>query len=202
MTSLLRRAAARTPPVRAARMYSAQSLPPMEEIRAEQERREQEIREAESAVAALGFPEQGILRQPVAWADVDRFRHVNNAHYIRWLENGRMHWLKQLSRNLPQSLYEDIEQGRNIGVILATNYCRYRRPLNYPDTALVGTAVQMPLERNDRFKTRSVIYSVNQRAVVADGENDVVAYDYNKLQKTPMPQALRDALEAWAYRGK
>ncbi|KAI3626016.1 hypothetical protein CBS9595_001377 [Malassezia furfur] len=202
MTSLLRRAVARTPPAQAVRMYSAQSLPPMEEIRAEQERREQEIREAESAVAALGFPEQGIHRQQVAWADVDQFRHVNNAHYIRWLENGRMHWFKQLSRNLPQSLYEDIEQGRNIGVILATNYCRYRRPLNYPDMALIGTAVKMPLERNDRFKTRSVIYSVNQRAVVADGENDTVTYDYNKLQKAPMPQALRDALEAWAYRGK
>ncbi|WFC93922.1 hypothetical protein MBRA1_000548 [Malassezia brasiliensis] len=202
MTSLLRRAVFRTSPVRAARMYSTQTLPSMEEIRAEQDRREQEIREAESAVAALGYPEQGIYRQQVVWADLDQFRHVNNAHYIRWIENARMFWFRQLARNLPPSLHQDIEEGRNIGVILATNYCRYRRPLNFPDTALVSTAVKMPLERDDRFKTRSVIYSVNQRAVVAEGENDIVTYDYNKLQKAPMPQPFREALEAWAYRGK
>ncbi|WFD42337.1 hypothetical protein MPSI1_000979 [Malassezia psittaci] len=167
------------------------------EYRVEQQKHEEAVREAVAEVVKLGYPEQGIYRQELVWGDTDQFRHVNNVHYIRWLESARMHWLKQLGKTIPRQLYEDIEKGQNIGVILATNFCRYRRPLLYPDTVLIGQAVKLPLVRNDRFSTQSVIYSVNQRAVAAEGENQTVCYDYNKLSKANMPEELRKAIEAW-----
>ncbi|WFC98253.1 hypothetical protein MYAM1_000978 [Malassezia yamatoensis] len=181
------------------RRYNSTGLPSLEEYREEKQKHEEAVRAAVDEVVKLGYPEQGIYRQELVWGDTDQFRHVNNVHYIRWLESARMHWLKQLGKTIPRQLYEDIEKGQNIGVILATNFCRYRRPLLYPDTVLIGQAVKMPLVRDDRFSTQSVIYSVNQRAVTAEGENQTVCYDYNNLCKANMPEELRKAIEAWGY---
>lgn len=199
---LARRVCAQTPAAVLRRAYSASTLPSMETIRGLQKEREAQIEEAELEVAKLGFPQQGIFRQELIWGDHDQFQHVNNVHYIRWLESARMHWVKLLASSLPPQMYDDLRLGRNVGVILATNFCRYRRPLLYPDTVLIGQSVKWPLERDDRFTVKSAIYSVNQRAVVAEAENDTVTYDYNQLRKAPIPPELRAALEAWQYRGK
>lgn len=189
------------PGVLSRRAYSARALPPLSDFRARQSEREAQIQEAEAELAALGYPQPAIYRQTLVWSDHDQFRHVNNVRYIRWMESARMYWLQQLASRLPQELYEDLVLGRNVGVILATNFCRYRRPLVYPDTVLIGQGIRLPLQRDDRFTVQLALYSVNQRAVVAEGENEVVTYDYNRLRKAPMPAPLRDELEAWGYRG-
>ncbi|PKI85953.1 hypothetical protein MVES1_000440 [Malassezia vespertilionis] len=185
----------------ALRMLNTPTIPSMETFRAEQAKRRQEIDAAVDAVAALGYPAQSVLQQNVAWGEIDQFRHVNNMHYIRWFESGRMHWLECAKSTLSPKLYSDIATGAGVGFILATNYCRYKRPVNYPDTVLVAQGV-LPLERDDRFAIKSAIYSVNQAAVVAEGEQSVVAYDYDRLCKAPMPTEMRQFVEAWAYTGK
>lgn len=188
--------------VRGARAYSTYALPSMASIRSDQAKEESRIEEAEAAVAKLGFPQQGIYRHKVIWGEHDQFRHVNNVHYIRWLESARMEWVTTVGGALSAELREDIVRGRNTGIILATNFCRYRRPVTFPDTVLVGQAVELPLVRDDRFTLKTMVYSVEQNAVVADGEHLCVMYDYEKLRKTSMPSEFREALETWGFHGK
>ena len=60
----------------------------------------------------------------------------------------------------------------------------------------------MPIVKSDRFTIKTVAYSVAQRAVVAEGLQDLVSYDYNKLRKADMPPELREEVELWAYTGR
>lgn len=184
------------------RLYSQAKLPSMDFIRAKQREEEARIQEAEQAVADLGFPAPAIYRQKLTWGEHDQFRHVNNVHYIRWFENARFTFFELMANNLPPQMYDDVVQGRNVGVIQATNYCRYRRPAMYPDTILIGQAVQMPIVKSDRFTLKTLAYSVAQRAVVAEGLQDLVTYDYNELRKANMPPEMREAIEVWAYTGR
>ncbi|WFD29392.1 hypothetical protein MSPP1_000401 [Malassezia sp. CBS 17886] len=186
-------------PVRLAhtRHYTAPSQAELEE---ERDAFEEKVRDGERDVVRMGFPWQNIFRQNVVWGDHDQFQHVNNVHYIRWFESARMELLERMTRPLARSLRDDFALGRNTGVILASNYCRYRRPVMYPDTVLIGQAVEVPLKRDDRFMLKSVVYSVAQQAVVAEGEHDCVMYDYNAQRKSTFPPSFREALEAWGRR--
>lgn len=126
---------------------------------------------------------------------------VNNVHYLRWLEGARMEWLNDVAYRVSPEFRDDILQGRNIGIILANTSIRYRRPVTFPDTILIGQAV-LPLTKPDRFVQKYVAYSVKERHVAAISDQDGVTYDYRTNQKAPIPEGFRAALEAWKYTGK
>ena len=126
---------------------------------------------------------------------------VNNVHYLKWFESARMVWLDDLAYRVSPQFRDDIVNGRNVGVILANTQIRYRRPVTFPDTVLIGQAV-LPITKPDRFTNKYVAYSVKERHVAAISEQEGVAYDYNRLQKARIPDGFRAALEAWTYTGK
>lgn len=125
---------------------------------------------------------------------------VNNAHYIRWFETARMRWIERVTSTMRPELRDNLALGRGVGIILASTYCRYRRPVTYPDTVVIGSA-PYPLRRRDRFVIKEVAYSVNQRAMVAEADFDCVGYDYDKLCKATLPDDLVAAMEMWQYTG-
>lgn len=112
-----------------------------------------------------------------------------------------MQWIERLTQSLSPELRDNMKLGRGVGIILATTYCRYRRPVTYPDTVMIGQAA-LPLQRQDRVTVRSKAYSVAQRAVVAEADFECVAYDYDNLCKAALPSEMIDALQAWVYQGK
>src|SRR5215468_1841917 len=83
-----------------------------------------------------------VVEQAIAWGDMDACQHVNNAVYFRYFENARLEYF----RRLDWFRYED-ETG--VGPIISTTQARYRRPLTYPDTILIGARL-VNLEE-DRF---------------------------------------------------
>jgi acyl-CoA thioester hydrolase len=84
-----------------------------------------------------GFPV--IVEVPVAWGDMDAFGHVNNTMFFRYFETARIAFLDRIGF-----------RGENgIGPILASTQCRFRRPLAFPDTVLVGARVSETTD--DRF---------------------------------------------------
>lgn len=185
----------------ARRLLHRYAVPSIAEVRAKENQIEQSIQEAADEVAKLGYPRAGVYAQKVVWGEHDQFRHVNNVHYIRWLENARMEWLEDITYRVDPKLRDDIVSGRNIGVILANTYCRYRRPVTYPDTVLIGQSV-LPITKPDRFTNKYVVYSVKDRQVAALAEQEGVTYDYERMTKAPIPEGFRKALEAWKYTGK
>ena len=74
------------------------------------------------------------------------------------------------------------------GVLHSTS-CRFRRPIFYPDTILVGTRASELLE--DRFTAEYLAVSKDHGAVLSEGSGVIVSYDYEAGRKAPIPEAVR-----------
>jgi acyl-CoA thioester hydrolase len=123
-----------------------------------------------------------VTETPVAWSDMDVFRHVNNTTYFRWFENARVAYLERV-----RFIGED-EQG-GISAIIHSTQCRYRRPVVYPDR--VHTGARTVDVGTDRFVMEYRVVSEAQQAIAAEGSAIVVSYDYVAGRKAPLPETVR-----------
>jgi acyl-CoA thioester hydrolase len=128
----------------------------------------------------VGFPV--VTETPVAWSDMDVFRHVNNTVYFRWFEIARVAYLERV-RFLGEN-----EQG-SISAIIHSTQCRYRRPVVHPDR--VHTGARTVDVGSDRFVMEYRVVSEAQRAIAAEGSAIVVSYDYLAGRKAPLPETVR-----------
>lgn len=124
---------------------------------------------------------------PVAWGEMDAFQHVNNIIYFRYFESGRIAYFERAG--LMQEMAES-----GIGSILASASCKFKFPLTYPDRVLVGTRVGEI--GTDRFVMYYRIMSTRHDRVSAEGDGVIVSYDYRMKQKTELPAAVRNRIEA------
>ncbi len=127
-----------------------------------------------------------VVEFPVAWGDMDAMGHVNNTKYFRWFEDGRLAWFEAVG------MHELVSQ-TGVGPILATTDCRFRLPLTYPDTVLIG--VDCTLFEPERFALRHVVVSKNHGKVAAEGEGVLVAFDYGSGRKSVWPEGLQERIE-------
>lgn len=121
----------------------------------------------------------------VAWGDMDAMNHVNNAVYFRYFESGRIVHLASLG-----AYAED----RKIGTVVGSIQCRFRIPLTYPDTIIVGSRVGDVGE--DRFTFEYAIYSQRHDRIAAEASSVVVAITLHDGRKTALPEFVRAAVTA------
>ncbi|MFB3827542.1 MAG: acyl-CoA thioesterase [Bryobacteraceae bacterium] len=128
---------------------------------------------------------------PLNWGDQDALGHVNNTMYLRWSETARVDYLLRIG--LWQMLAAE-----QVGPILASISCNYRRPLNYPDTVLVGARITRI--GNSSMRMEHCIESLALGVVAAEVESTLVVMDYKTNKPIPVPQQIREAiarLEGW-----
>lgn len=126
-----------------------------------------------------------VVDTPVAWGDMDYFRHVNNIVFFRYFESARIAYLERIH------FEDELKQG-GIGPILHSTQARFRRPVTYPDRVLAGArTVEMAA---DRLVMEYRVVSEKLGAVAAEGGGVVVAYDYPAGRKAPLPPRVRDAV--------
>jgi len=130
-----------------------------------------------------GFPVRVDI--PVAWGEMDAFGHVNNVAYFRYFESARIAYFEAIG-------YLDLMHATGVGPILAATECRFRLPLEYPDTVTVGARVTEIHE--DEFLMRYVAVSRTHGRVAAEGCGRIVSYDYAQKRKAPLQATLRDRL--------
>jgi acyl-CoA thioester hydrolase len=127
-----------------------------------------------------------VVRIPVQWGELDAYGHVSNVVFFSYFESARVRYLERCG-------FIDSYDRHKIGVILHSTSCRFRRPLFYPDTALVGTrAAELA---DDRFTMAYEIVSEASGASVAEGEAIVVSYDYNSREVVAIPEDVRAAIQ-------
>ena len=126
-----------------------------------------------------------VIEIPVQWGDQDAFRHVNNTVYLRWFESSRIAYSRKLG-------LWDLLESDNLGPILASTTCHYRRPLTYPDTVRVGTRALKVGTTSLTLEHRVVGLASN--VVAAEGMAVLVLYDYNKAEPCPIPDRIRRAI--------
>jgi acyl-CoA thioester hydrolase len=135
---------------------------------------------ADIASLVSGFPV--VLEIPVAWGEMDSYRHVNNVVYFRYFENARLEYFRRLD-------WFEYERSTGIGPILAATQARFRRPLTYPDQ--VALTARVATIGEDRFTLEHRVVSHRLGAVAAEGQGTVVTYHYTLGKKVPIPEELR-----------
>jgi acyl-CoA thioester hydrolase len=128
-----------------------------------------------------------VVRIPVQWGDQDAFGHVNNTVPFRWFESARIALFARIGLI---ALYR-VER---LGPILAATSCDYRRQINFPDTVQVGIRVVRIGRTSIGFE--HAVVSEGQGAVVAQGTATTVVFDYESKKPHPVPQSIRQAIEA------
>jgi acyl-CoA thioester hydrolase len=123
-----------------------------------------------------------VMTIPVAWGEMDAMGHVNNIIYFRYFESARIDYFRKLD-------LIGYQQETGIGPILASTECRYKLPLQFPDTVMVGTKI-LSMEE-DRFVMGYEVFSTRHKRIAADGEGVVVTYDYRNNKKVNIPDGLR-----------
>lgn len=104
--------------------------------------------------------------QPVAWGEMDGFRHLNNVVFYRYAESARISYLRAMGL---------IKTRTDMTTILVANSCQYKRPVIYPDTLLIGVRVKSLGNTSVVFE--HIFYSTAQSAVVATGDSVMVRAD-------------------------
>ena len=128
-----------------------------------------------------------VITLPVQWGDQDAFRHVNNVIYFRWMESARLEYFRQHG-------FSDLMSNQGLGPILASIKCDFRRQLLYPDTLLIAASIRS-IGRTSLQMTH-VIYSTVQQAIAAEGESVIVMFDYTTQKPTPVPDSVREKIDA------
>jgi acyl-CoA thioester hydrolase len=135
--------------------------------------------------ALAGWPV--VVEVPVAWADMDYFRHVNHAVFFRYMEAARIEYLERIA-------FREVDGVHSVGPILASAEARFRQPVVYPDTVAVGArTVEVG---DDRFTMAYRVVSRKTGGVAAEGGAVLVSYDYAAARKTPLPAPVREAIRA------
>ena len=127
-----------------------------------------------------------VIEVPVAWGEMDAFRHLNNTAYFRYFESARIAYFEKL--NLLESMALT-----GVGPILASTSCRFRLPLTYPDKVSVGTRVSK-IEA-DRFTMEYYVVSHKHQSIAADGVGLIVTFNYKENKKAAIPTELRKRIE-------
>lgn len=113
---------------------------------------------------------------------MDAFGHVNNTVFFRLFESARMAYLDRVRFSGADS---------NLGPILASTHCRFRRAIIYPDVVSVGARVSEISD--DRFTMEYCIVTQDGE-VAGEGGGVVVAYDYGSGTKISVPAEVRTAI--------
>jgi acyl-CoA thioester hydrolase len=123
----------------------------------------------------------------VMWGEMDSFQHVNNIVYFRYFESARIEYFIQINAL-------DYMEKKSIGPILAETHCKFKRPLKYPESIIVGAKVDQILE--DRFWMKYAVFSKSNEKAAAEGTGLIVYYDYKEGKKEKIPESILSKIKS------
>lgn len=139
-------------------------------------------------MSAAPDPRQLIARVTlgVRWGDMDSFNHVNNAEYLRYLEEARVQWLAGIAG---VSLTD-----RDVPVLVASQV-NYRKPIEWP----AGIVVELFIEKlgnSSLTMGHRMLASEDSTVLYSDGSVVMVWIDTQTGKSVPLPEAIRAACSA------
>jgi acyl-CoA thioester hydrolase len=122
----------------------------------------------------------------VRWRDVDALDHVNNAVYFNYLEQARLHYMRELGFLPPNST--------DVGVIIAEATCQFKSPLKLGEQVTIRARVS-------EFRRSSFIFEYRIEGedgrLAATAQTVQVCYDYEDQHPSPIPDEWREAFVAY-----
>lgn len=123
-----------------------------------------------------------IVEQDVVWSDMDANGHVNNAIYLRYMENSRVEFYNRIGKY-------DIERETGITLVIKSLTCRFLAPLSFPGKISIGARVKELLE--DRMVMEYVVVNRQTMTAAAKGDATIVAFSIANRTRASMPPALK-----------
>lgn len=118
----------------------------------------------------------------VRFSDCDMMQHVNNAVYLNYFEEARIHYFRQV-------LGIDWDWNKN-GVILRKNELEYLKPVLLHDPVEIYVYLKQIGE-----KSFTLAYEVHVlKEVRTTGSSVMVCYDNSNKCSIPIPYRMREAL--------
>lgn len=127
-----------------------------------------------------------VLPVTVAWGEMDAFQHLNNVVYLRYFESARITYMQKVGLNL--DVTKANEDKDIIGPILADSYCRYRRPVTFPDTLYIGCRIAELHEFG--FTMEYQAFSEQQQAITTIGHGRIIMLNYVTGEKSSLSKKL------------
>ena len=122
------------------------------------------------------------------WRDLDAFNHVNNATYLTYLEEARLQWL----RHVPGPWFDEHSMP-----VLAASQLNYRLPIAWPARLAISLTCERLGNSSLTLSHRIVDAEASER-LYCDGHVVLVWMDPHTGKPVPLPQAIRDSVEASA----
>ncbi len=122
------------------------------------------------------------------FSDMDSLGHVNNAAYITYFEEGRVHYFRKLF-DLP------MEDSSTLGLIVLDMHCAYRSPAFYGEILRVYTRVNWLKDKS--FEMAYLIMETETGRTVAEGSSILVSYDYSTRTTIEIPDSFRKKVSAF-----
>ncbi|TLY49621.1 MAG: acyl-CoA thioesterase [Gammaproteobacteria bacterium] len=120
---------------------------------------------------------------PLRWRDLDAFNHVNNATFLSYLEETRIHWMTGL---------EGAWRNEATSPILAATSINYRRQLGWPGEIVVQLIVERLGTTSLTFGQR-IVDARDRDILYADGTAVLVWIETASGRPVPLPEAIRKA---------
>lgn len=122
----------------------------------------------------------------VRYGDLDPQGHLNNAKYLTYFEQARIHYFQHLGLRKSNISFMDI------GVILADVHITYREPVMFGMDIAVG--VRVTRLGNRSFDVAQAVIDRARNKEMAYAKLVVVCFDYHTGQTTPIPPLWRETL--------
>jgi acyl-CoA thioester hydrolase len=119
----------------------------------------------------------------VRWGDMDAFNHVNNAQYLRYLEEARVQWLAGIPG---MSL-----SGRVAPVLVASNV-NYRLPIEWPNEIAVELFIEK-IGNSSLIMGHRMSSSADASVLYSDGNVVMVWIDTQTGKSVPVPEPIKAA---------
>jgi acyl-CoA thioester hydrolase len=127
--------------------------------------------------------------QKIVWGDMDSMNHVNNTKYFYYCETARIEFIKLLFPNFGIHASSQMKTG----LALAETSCRFKVPVTYPDTLLIGTTVSA-IDEN-QFWVKHLMYSDKLGLIAAEAKARMVHFDFEKGKRLAFDSGLLALLQ-------
>ncbi len=125
----------------------------------------------------------------VRFADCDMMGHVNNAHFLTYMEQGRVEYFKKF----PELNFLELKRELECSLILAEISCTFKSPA-YLNEILVVSLGTTELKRSSIVMEYEMKEKTTGR-LVAIGRSVGVYYDYQQKKSVSLPESIRKRFE-------
>lgn len=130
----------------------------------------------------MNFPIKLALR--LDWSEMDMFGHINNVSFFKYIQAARVNYWEQVG-------IAQLFQENQVGIMLASSACQFRKPLFYPGNITIESG--MAYIKNTSFSIHQRILDHNNE-LSAEAQDVILLYNFKDNTKVVFPSHIRQTI--------